>query len=146
MSAPWWRGAPVSKAIFYGTLVTSLYAVSLSQSQTRASFTQNSPFALHAGSVLARHEFWRLLTSHVPFGHLIDMFFGLSYLYQTRVLERLLGSEKFGAFLFIVLSLTTSLELAWLTQTSSSFQFSVGPYAIVGACMVLQQGDIRLNL
>uniref|UniRef100_A0A7S2WHG0 UBA domain-containing protein n=1 Tax=Rhizochromulina marina TaxID=1034831 RepID=A0A7S2WHG0_9STRA len=129
---PWWHRAPVSKALALGTLGSTLVVLSQGHATAEA-------LSLDAWRVLGSSEVWRLVTCHLPFSGLSELVFGLSFLYQFRLYERMLGSAKFGAFLIIVASVASSLE-TFIVGSISSVPLTVapGPFAIIFALLALQ--------
>jgi membrane associated rhomboid family serine protease len=126
MSARWFYRAPVSKALFYGTAFSSLVALK---------FDVQSAMQLDPSGVLASGQFWRLVAYQFPFSNLSEIAVGLAYLYELRKFERMMGNEKFGAFVLLVTTLSTTL-LASLSLTFGEMP-ATGPFPLVAALLVL---------
>jgi len=131
MSAPWFYRAPVSKALFWSTGVASVVALRFSD-PTHLS----QRFGLDVYKILAAGQIWRLLTCSLPFSGISEMALGLKLLYDSRKFERLMGSEKYGAFLCAVTALSTSL-LAGLSLIFDIQSFATGPYSVICAVLML---------
>ncbi|KUF93366.1 hypothetical protein AM588_10004567 [Phytophthora nicotianae] len=93
--------------------------------------------ALDRDAILSRSQYWRLISSQLTFHHGLAVSLGLYAVFQFRVLERQLGSRKFGSILVFVLLISGALQLAaltsapWLTKTIPG-----GPYPVIGAFAV----------
>jgi hypothetical protein len=91
--------------------------------------------ALDRDAVLSRAQYWRLISSQLTFhqyglftwlydllasnllfGSGLAVSLGLYVVFQFRVLERQLGSRKFGSMLVFVLLVSGALQLAALTS------------------------------
>jgi membrane associated rhomboid family serine protease len=87
-------------------------------------------------------QYWRLITFPFVFVGFTELFFGMSILYSFRVLERQMGSSKYGVLM--VLALTVSSVLAFITLflvseitgDDKEFIYS-GPYGLIFASLVL---------
>uniref|UniRef100_K3W5T0 UBA domain-containing protein n=1 Tax=Globisporangium ultimum (strain ATCC 200006 / CBS 805.95 / DAOM BR144) TaxID=431595 RepID=K3W5T0_GLOUD len=100
-------------------------------------FDQGRLLTLEREAVLSRMQYWRLLTNQVTFHHGLAVSFGLYVMFQFRVIERQMGSRKFGSLVVFILSLTSGLELAALMSAPSlARQIPGGPYALLGALAV----------
>ncbi|KAI8381126.1 uncharacterized protein BYT42DRAFT_565351 [Radiomyces spectabilis] len=83
--------------------------------------------------ITVHHQFWRLLTSHCAFANSGDVFFGSLLLYVMRVIERLYGSSKYAAFVFLAVVLSTLLEIGALVSLArlGLRSFPGGPFALI---------------
>ena len=131
MSAPWFYKAPISKALFWSTGVASVMALRFSD----PSYLPQR-FGLDVNKMLASGQIWRLLTCSLPFSSISEMAFGMNMLYEARKFERLMGNEKYGAFVCFVTAVSTSL-LAGLSLTFGTRAFATGPYSLIYAVMML---------
>nr|CCA21552.1 protein kinase putative [Albugo laibachii Nc14] len=92
------HGAPVTYAMFVGIAATSAAAF----------FTLPGRNLLTDCELITRnHQYWRLFTGQFTFNHGIAASFGLYLLYQFRVLERQMGSYKFGSSAFCIMNLSS---------------------------------------
>ena len=123
MSHAWFYGAPVTKAVVFSTCASSMYALRLA---SRPDDFIGS-MGLNASRVLASGELWRLVTCHLPFASTSELLLGLSFLYEMRKFERMMGSGKFGAFVLFVTSLAASLQAAASRTFESLRAPSTGP-------------------
>ncbi|KAI8319438.1 hypothetical protein GQ54DRAFT_251160, partial [Martensiomyces pterosporus] len=85
-------------------------------------------------------QVWRLATSLLAFPNSTEVLTSLMLLYQLRTVERLFGTRKFAAFLFVMAVVGQSLELALLLATSQSSSkrlniVAAGPYSLVFAVL-----------
>ncbi|GAB9467266.1 hypothetical protein Gpo141_00004618 [Globisporangium polare] len=123
---------------FYGAPVT--YALSLAvgaASSASLIFDQGRLFILERDAILNRLQYWRLFSNQLAFHHGIAVSFGLYIIFQFRIIERQLGSRKFGSLLMFVLLITSGLELAALVSSPAlARQIPGGPYALLGALFV----------
>lgn len=126
MSARWFYRAPVSKFLFYTTALSSLAALK---------FDVLRSVHLDPSRVIASRQFWRLLAYQIPFSNSSEIAVGLAYLYELRKFERMMGTEKFGAFVILVTTLSTTL-LASLSLTFSEVP-STGPFPLLAALLVM---------
>ncbi|KAJ0399319.1 hypothetical protein ATCC90586_000453 [Pythium insidiosum] len=63
--------------------------------------------------------------------------FGLYVIFQFRVLERQMGSRKFGSMIFFIWTISALLQLsALLSMPSLARRLPPGPYAVLGALTV----------
>ncbi|PIA12777.1 hypothetical protein COEREDRAFT_83919 [Coemansia reversa NRRL 1564] len=93
--------------------------------------------------ITRRWEFWRLATTLVGFPTITETLMALVLLYQLRIIERLFGTHKFVAFLFVssvvgqVLSVIMVLTARFLSQRAFALVNTVagGPYATIFACL-----------
>lgn len=124
MSATGFLKASVSKVLFYSTAVSSIL-----------SLRYGGHAGLDISRVLSSGQIHSLLTSHFPFSTTSEMVLGLIFLYELRKFERMMGSEKFGAFLFFSATVATSL----LSGLSLILQLNPvpGPYALIYSFIVL---------
>ncbi|KAJ2801954.1 hypothetical protein H4R20_003468 [Coemansia guatemalensis] len=93
--------------------------------------------------IARRWEFWRLATTLLAFPTISQTLTALVLLYQLRVIERLFGTRRFVAFLFVssivgqVLSVAMVLAARFLSHRVFAAVNSIagGPYAMVFACL-----------
>ena len=112
-----------------GTLVSSLIGL------RNGGFASES--SLSVSKILASGQAWRLLSCHFPFSSLSELLIGISFLYEMRKIERMMGVEKFGSFVSFVTATSTTL-LAGL-GLSFGVTPSTGPLPLVCAFLVLHQ-------
>eukprot|EP01117_Protostelium_nocturnum_P020265 TRINITY_DN9031_c0_g1_i1.p1 TRINITY_DN9031_c0_g1~~TRINITY_DN9031_c0_g1_i1.p1 ORF type:complete len:317 (-),score=106.11 TRINITY_DN9031_c0_g1_i1:194-1111(-) len=86
-------------------------------------------------------EFWRLFSSHFPFGSASEILFGMLLIYYFRVFERQMGSRKFAAFLLGSISIFSMLQLALLV-TFPKIQLPSGPYSYIFSLLTLYITEI----
>lgn len=123
MSCPGFYKAPITKAVFLTTIGSS---VMMPEHTKRL-------MSLDIASVLSKGDWWRPLSCHIPFKSYFELFFGLVILYKFRIFERMLGSEKFGAFLIFVTSLATSIQAGIAISLSPTLGPTTGPYSFLYA-------------
>jgi len=123
MSARWFYHAPLSKILFYATAVTSLVHI---RSGSKALLTSG--------------QIWKIITQQIPFSSTSEMIFGLSYLYELRKFERMMGTSKFSVFLLFISSFSTTL----VASLSAMFDIGIasGPYPVIYAYLVLHHAFI----
>ncbi|TYZ60231.1 hypothetical protein PybrP1_000573 [[Pythium] brassicae (nom. inval.)] len=123
---------------FYGAPVT--YALSLAVGAASAGvvvFDQSRALLLERDAVVNRLQLWRLLTHQLAFHHGLAASFGLYVLFQFRVVERQMGSRRFGSLLAFILSIMSALQFAALASSPQlARQIPSGPYALLGAFAV----------
>ncbi|GLD95778.1 hypothetical protein PINS_up004456 [Pythium insidiosum] len=124
---------------FYGAPVT--YAASLAigaASSATLLFDMEGPFSLLGrDAVVRRGQYWRLWSSQLAFHHGLAASFGLYIIFQFRVLERQMGSRKFGSLVFFIWTISALLKLAaLLSMPSLARRLPPGPYALLGALTV----------
>ncbi|DAZ98421.1 TPA: hypothetical protein N0F65_000135 [Lagenidium giganteum] len=125
----------------YGAPVT--YALSIAvgaASSASLLFNHGKHLTLDRDAVLRRMHYWRLLSSQITFHHGLAISFGLYIIFQFRVLERQMGSRRFGSIVFFVLAVTGVLQLAALLSAPTvARNIPGGPYAVIGALAVFFQ-------
>lgn len=93
--------------------------------------------ALDQDAILSRSQYWRLISNQLTFHHGLAVSLGLYSVYQFRVLERQLGSRKFGSVLVFVLFFSGALQLVALTSVPWLAKIIPGgPYSVLGAFAV----------
>ncbi|CAI5704064.1 unnamed protein product [Peronospora effusa] len=124
---------------FYGAPVTYAYslAVGVASSATLL-LDRGHVLALDRDAVLIRSQYWRLFSSQMTFQHGLAVSLGLYVVFQFRVLERQLGSRKFGSVVVFVMLISGALQLTALSSVSSSLVEFIpgGPYPVLGALAV----------
>ncbi|EQC29892.1 hypothetical protein SDRG_12436 [Saprolegnia diclina VS20] len=86
-------------------------------------------------------QYWRLLTCHFGFQSGMSVAFGIYLIFHCRLIERQFGSKKFGSFVVLVLVLSTLLQAACL-KAKVLPSIASGPYALIGALMVVFYGNV----
>ncbi|OQS06718.1 hypothetical protein THRCLA_01258 [Thraustotheca clavata] len=126
----------------YKTPVTYAY-MSATGLMSAAAIFFDRPNEMHLDlrKIGKQSQYWRLLTSHFGFGDGVAVAFGIYLIFSCRVLERQFGSKKFGSFVVLVMTLSSLLQIGLL-----KFKFvksiASGPYALIGALMVLYFGNV----
>ncbi|CAM9715141.1 unnamed protein product [Ectocarpus sp. 8 AP-2014] len=126
-------GAPVSKSLAIVTAVSTLVVLQ-NNSQDTAALIGVRIFGDDG-------QWWRLLTSMFPLGSVWELILCLNIIRVFRILERHLGSAKFGSFLFLAALLSKSIELA-LCVEFPFFRPPLGPLPILSAVGVAYYGYI----
>ncbi|KAI9981332.1 hypothetical protein PInf_009028 [Phytophthora infestans] len=123
---------------FYGAPVTYAFSLAVGAASSASLLLDRGHLlALDRDAILSRSQYWRLISSQLTFHHGLAVSLGLYTVFQFRVLERQLGSRKFGSILVFVLLISGALQLAaltsspWLAKTIPG-----GPYPIIGAFAV----------
>ncbi|ETL92665.1 hypothetical protein F442_09342 [Phytophthora nicotianae P10297] len=123
---------------FYGAPVTYAFSLAVGAASSASLLLDRGRLlALDRDAILSRSQYWRLISSQLTFHHGLAVSLGLYAVFQFRVLERQLGSRKFGSILVFVLLISGALQLAaltsapWLTKTIPG-----GPYPVIGAFAV----------
>ncbi|OQR94676.1 hypothetical protein ACHHYP_00980 [Achlya hypogyna] len=95
--------------------------------------------------MMSRHsQYWRLITCHLGFQNGMAVAFGIYLIFNCRVIERQFGSKKFGSFMFLVLVLSTLLQIVCL-KAKVVPTIASGPYAVIGALMVVFFGTLSFS-
>eukprot|EP00164_Ancoracysta_twista_P003319 GFYU01004430.1.p1 GENE.GFYU01004430.1~~GFYU01004430.1.p1 ORF type:complete len:331 (-),score=34.05 GFYU01004430.1:313-1305(-) len=132
--------APVTKGIILLTTGVSLLSAMTSN---RSGDARLMAYALTQRDLLSPSQIWRFVSGHLIFGSSGEIFYGLLLLYNFRLFERQMGSIKYGGFVFLIASISTLLQIAFLVLNSSSLKYiNSGPYALIYACFVLFYKDI----
>mmetsp|Transcript_11580 Transcript_11580/g.35686 ORF Transcript_11580/g.35686 Transcript_11580/m.35686 type:complete len:240 (+) Transcript_11580:289-1008(+) len=120
------EGAPVSRLIFAGAgLATLLLPAGVKDA-----------LALDLGAVLARGEWWRLVTHHVAFDGLGSAALGMIALFRFKRFERYMGSRKFCVFAMVAPAFSTALLVGGAVlfrrrdEGAPFFKPASGPYAL----------------
>ncbi|KAG7385204.1 UBA/TS-N domain [Phytophthora pseudosyringae] len=123
---------------FYGAPVTYAFSLAVGAASSASLLLDRGRLlALDRDAVLGRAQYWRLLTSQLTFHHGLAVSLGLYVVFQFRVLERQLGSRKFGSVLVFVLLISGALQLAALTSAPwLARSIPGGPYPAIGAFAV----------
>ncbi|TMW68124.1 hypothetical protein Poli38472_007796 [Pythium oligandrum] len=124
---------------FYGAPVT--YALSMTvgaASSATVLFNYGRFFKLDRELVVRHGHLWRLFSSQLAFHHGLAAAFGIYIIFQYRVLERQMGSRKFGSLLFFVLFITAALQMSALLSLPMMLarRLPPGPYALLGALTI----------
>ncbi|CAN0281216.1 unnamed protein product, partial [Ectocarpus fasciculatus] len=133
MSSAGFAGAPVSKSLAIVTAISTLVVLQ-NNSQDTAALIGVRVFGDDG-------QWWRLLTSMFPLGSVWELILCLNIIRVFRILERHLGSAKFGSFLFLAALLSKSIELA-LCVEFPFFRPPLGPLPILSAVGVAYYGYI----
>eukprot|EP00611_Tribonema_gayanum_P007441 TRINITY_DN167_c2_g1_i1.p1 TRINITY_DN167_c2_g1~~TRINITY_DN167_c2_g1_i1.p1 ORF type:complete len:354 (+),score=52.27 TRINITY_DN167_c2_g1_i1:291-1352(+) len=120
--------APCSKASLVFTWVLSIVSY--------ASGRQES-LVLDVSKALGSAQLWRLWTCHFIWTGVGEALVGSMLLYHFRVLERQMGSRKFGTFAVIVGILSSVMLLAAGSLAVPGLQPAAGPIPLVFALLVL---------
>jgi hypothetical protein len=132
MSASWFYNAPISKVLFYTSVATSFFSI-------RNNGVGSAKFsAFDVNRILASGQIWRLVTYQFPFSSTSELILGLTFLYELRKFERMMGMSKFSVFMLFVSTVSTTI-LASL-NTILQLNIASGPYSIIYACLVLHHG------
>eukprot|EP00752_Nemacystus_decipiens_P007060 g6327.t2 len=143
MTSAGFAGAPLSKILSVVTVVTTL-AVLSNDSHDTVSLVGSRVFGDDS-------QWWRFFTSMFPLGSVWELMLCVHAIRVFRVIERHLGSAKFGSLLFLAAILSKSMELALSLQ----FPFlrpPLGPLATLSAVTVtyyacisrhVELGDVR---
>ncbi|KAL4094395.1 hypothetical protein PRIC1_010056 [Phytophthora ramorum] len=123
---------------FYGAPVTYAFSLAVGAcSSASLLLDRGRLLALDRDAIFARAQYWRLLSSQLTFHHGLAVSLGLYVVFQFRVLERQLGSRKFGSVLVFVLLISGALQLAALTSTPwLAKTIPGGAYPVIGALAV----------
>eukprot|EP00904_Undaria_pinnatifida_P005928 jgi/Undpi1/2465/HiC_scaffold_13.g05845.m1 len=126
-------GAPVSKTWSIMTTLAT-FAVLSNKSQDMVSLVGYRVFG-------EANQWWRVFTSLHPLASLLELLLSLHAIRVFRVLERQMGSAKFGSFLFLAAALTKTAELA-LSVQFPYFRPPLGPLAVLSTCSTTYYGYI----
>ncbi|CAM9272568.1 unnamed protein product, partial [Hapterophycus canaliculatus] len=126
-------GAPVSKTLSIATALSTLVVLS-NDSQGSASLVGFRVFGDEG-------QWWRVFTSMFPLGTVWELLLTLHAIRMFRIVERHLGSAKFGSFLFLTAVLSKSAEVALCLQFPF-FRPPLGPLAILSALAATYYGYI----
>ncbi|CAI5731546.1 unnamed protein product [Peronospora destructor] len=124
---------------FYGAPVTYAFSLAVGAASSGSLLLDRGHvLALDRDAVLIRSQYWRLFSSQMTFQNGLAVSLGLYVMFQFRVLERQLGSRKFGSIVVFVLFISGALQLTALTSVSSSLVEVIpgGPYPVLGALAV----------
>ncbi|RLN95080.1 hypothetical protein BBJ28_00017690 [Nothophytophthora sp. Chile5] len=126
---------------FYGAPVTYAFSLAVgAASSASLLFDRGALLALDRDAVVARGQYWRLLTSQLAFHQYVaSSFSGFPAIPALRVLTRALymGARKFGSALLFVLLFSGALELtALLSAPTLTRRIPGGPYTVLGALSV----------
>ncbi|CAM9962067.1 unnamed protein product [Ascophyllum nodosum] len=133
MSSRGFAGAPVSKILCMLTAFATLVVLS-NKSQDTVSLVGYRVTG-------ERREWWRLLTSLFPLGSVWELMLSLHAIRVFRVLERHMGSSKFGSFILVSAVLTKTTELALCLQ-NPSLRPPSGPHAILTTLAITYYGQL----
>ncbi|OZJ03513.1 hypothetical protein BZG36_03428 [Bifiguratus adelaidae] len=83
------------------------------------------------------HQYFRLLTHQIAFANSGELFVGGMVMYHLRVIERLYGSRKYAAFVFVSSVISTFLELgALMSLRGVGLRYiPAGPFAFIYALL-----------
>ncbi|KAL8716897.1 MAG: hypothetical protein Q9225_005808 [Loekoesia sp. 1 TL-2023] len=116
MLASGFTAAPVSKFLFFGTIVSSILV-----SVTDSKYLFHIQLLPH----LWRYkQYWRLLIWQSCYINSTELLFGVMMLYHLRIIERLWGSRKFASFLITTL-LPTLLIPPFILAVLRPLTFSI---------------------
>eukprot|EP00903_Cladosiphon_okamuranus_P013164 g12277.t2 len=136
MSSTGFAGAPLSKMVSVVTVISTLAVLSNDSQDT---------VSLVGFRVLGDDgQWWRFFTSMFPVGSVWELMLCLHAIRVFRVIERHLGSAKFGSFLFLAAVLSKSIELALCAQ----FPFlrpPLGPLPTLSAVAVTYYGYVPVT-
>ncbi|CEG41855.1 protein kinase [Plasmopara halstedii] len=123
---------------FYGAPVTYAFSLAVGAASSASLLLDSGHLlSLDRDAVLNRLQYWRLLSNQLTFHHGLAVSLGLYSVFQFRVLERQLGSRKFGSILVFVLSFSGALQLIALTSYPELAKIIPGgPYSFLGALVV----------
>ncbi|KAL3657186.1 hypothetical protein V7S43_017848 [Phytophthora oleae] len=123
---------------FYGAPVTYAFLLAVGAASSASLLLDRGRLlALDRDAILGHSQYWRLLSSQLTFHHGLAVSLGLYAVFQFRVLERQLGSRKFGSVLVFVLLISGALQLAALTSAPVlAKNIPGGPYPVIGAFAV----------
>jgi len=99
-------------------------------------------FSLEYKSLISG-QWWRLITFSFSFIGLLEYFIGWSLLYYFRVLERQLGTPKYGVFVLISFTVSSILSISlifihsYLEEDSATPLMFSGPYGLIFSALVL---------
>ncbi|KAI9306518.1 hypothetical protein BJ944DRAFT_263446 [Cunninghamella echinulata] len=124
---------------FYNAPVTKLLVVIIGTLSTLGSILKWKPY-FHlqlVPHITIHHQFWRLLTCQIAFTSSGDVFFGTMIIYAMRIIERYFGSSKYAAFIFVIINISTLLEVgALVTGIKFGLRYIPGgPYALLFAML-----------
>ncbi|KAK1946862.1 Rhomboid-like protein 20 [Phytophthora citrophthora] len=142
---------------FYGAPVTYAFSLAVGAASSASLLLDRGRLlALDRDAILVHSQYWRLLSSQLTFHHGLAVSLGLYAVFQFRVLERQLGSRKFGSVLVFVLLISGALQFAALTSAPAlAKNIPGGPYPVIGAFAVYfnstlafytVSADLQLNL
>ncbi|CAM9755489.1 unnamed protein product [Laminaria digitata] len=89
-------------------------------------------------------QWWRVFTSLLPLASMWELLLCLHVIRVFRVLERQMGSAKFGSFLFLAAVLTKTAELAFCVRFPL-FRPPIGPLALLSALATTYYGYIPFS-
>lgn len=123
---------------FYKAPVTYAFSIAVgAASSTSLLFNRGHLLALDRDAVLSRSQYWRLFSSQLTFQNGLAVSLGLYFVFQFRVLERQLGSRKFGSILFFTLLISGVMQhVALRSVPSLTNTIPGGPYPVIGAFAV----------
>ncbi|EGZ11475.1 hypothetical protein PHYSODRAFT_516571 [Phytophthora sojae] len=123
---------------FYGAPVTYAFSLAVGAASSASLLLDRGRLlALDRDAILARAQYWRLLSSQLTFHHGLAVSLGLYVVFQFRVLERQMGSRKFGSILVFTLLISGALQLAALTSAPwLAKMIPGGAYPVIGAFAV----------
>lgn len=126
------HNAPLTKIVLFSSAVISFLAVPRGNGLL---------FGLSQEAIFREKEMWRLITSHVVFKTMPEIFIGGFLLYSFRTFERQIGSNKHTVFVLFSMAVSSALQLSFLfllpRETDwASFSLASGPYAAIFASFV----------
>ncbi|KAG7383758.1 UBA/TS-N domain [Phytophthora boehmeriae] len=123
---------------FYGAPVTYAFSLAVGAASSASLLLDRGRLlSLDRDAILNRSQYWRLFSSQITFHHGLAVSLGLYVVFQFRVLERQLGSRKFGSILVFVMLITGALQYATLTTNPwLARMIPGGIYPVLGAFTV----------
>ena len=116
------EGAPVCRIVACGGLASAFFLPASAKAR----------LALDLGAVLARGEWFRLISHHWVFDGLGEAALGSLALFRFRRFERYLGSRKFCGFVLSTSAITTLLVVGGCVLFPSYIRTPAsGPYALI---------------
>ena len=150
VAVTWGRPSAMSESSepsgFYGAPLTkALSALSVTLSIACISLQKQSAVQMRWLALTANHEWWRLLMTNLVFTGNYETILGAMLLYTFRVIERQLGSRKFGAFIVLVMTVSTWFHVGLLVvvkggmfpthNTVDEAIMAPGPFATIYALL-----------
>ncbi|KAJ1912455.1 hypothetical protein H4219_005596 [Mycoemilia scoparia] len=127
----------MSSSGFSGATVTKTWLLSLTALPIISSIVGLRPYIKLriVPHITRKFQLWRLFTSATMFSSASDVFTGVLIIYNLRIIERLFGSRKYAAFLFVTGFVSKFLEVAisLILRQPRVNNIVPGPFALIAA-------------